>query len=181
MKCPVCKTSQLESHNPDEVPQKLACGRCGGQWIKAFQYWKWLDAHGKNLPETPAPEGRSVPLSDSTAAKLCPECGRFLCRCKVGHGVDFHVDRCTNCGGIWFDKQEWEILESRNLHDDVHFIFSTAWQHDVAKEEQRRAYEQRVETIIGKDAFVRVREFKAWVDAHPKCHTIKAFLADLEA
>lgn len=180
MKCPVCKTPVLESLDPDEVPQRLVCGRCGGQWIKAFQYWKWLKAHGENLPEKPPEEGKSLPVSDSIAAKLCPECGRFLCRSKVGHGVVFHIDRCTSCGGIWFDKNEWEILESRNLHDDVHFIFSTAWQHSIVKEEQRRSYEQRVETILGREAFDRVKDFKSWANNHPRHHTIKAFLADLD-
>jgi Zn-finger nucleic acid-binding protein len=180
MKCPVCATTSLESLDPNALPQRLVCGRCGGQWIKAFQYWKWLKAHGENLPEKPPQEGKSLPVSDSTAAKLCPECGHFLRRSKVGHGIDFHVDRCTACGGIWFDKNEWEILESRNLHDDVHFIFSSAWQHGVVKEEQRQDYEKRVEAILGKEAFARVKEFKAWVESHPRHHTIKAFLAGLE-
>ena len=38
----------------------------------------------------------------------CPKCGGQL------EEVDFHhlkIDRCTDCGGIWLDKGEMEMLE----------------------------------------------------------------------
>ena len=117
-----------------------------------------------------------MPVSDTTEAKLCPECGRLLSRGKVGHGVDFHLDRCATCGGIWFDKNEWEILESRNLHDDVHFIFSSAWQRSVRQEEQRATYEKRMASILGEDDLAKVREFKSWMASHDKRGSILGYL-----
>jgi len=180
MKCPVCKTAALHSLESEEQPRRLVCDKCEGQWVKSFQYWKWLNAHGINLPEKPAEEDEQLPTKDSTKAKLCPECGHLLSRNKVGHGLNFHIDRCPTCGGFWFDKNEWEILKSRNLHDDVHFIFSAAWQHKIAKEEDRGAYESRIETILGKQDCTKVRNFKKWTATHPKRNTIMAFLADLD-
>ena len=180
MKCPVCTTVSLESGQCSEMPERLHCRECGGQWVKGYQYWKWLHAVGANLPEKPAEEGEQRRVVDSTKAKLCPECGHFLSRNKVGHGVEFHIDRCVTCGGIWFDKNEWEVLRSRNLHDDVHFIFSSAWQHAVAEQENKETYEKRIEAIIGKQDYARVREFKGWADGHDKRSTIMAFLADLD-
>jgi uncharacterized protein with PIN domain len=38
----------------------------------------------------------------------CPKCGADL------HEVDFYhmkVDRCSECGGLWLDKGEMEMLE----------------------------------------------------------------------
>ena len=180
MKCPVCKTVALHSLESEELPQRLICDTCGGQWVKSFQYWKWLKTHGESLPEKPAEEGVQLPVSDSTKAKLCPECGHLLTMKKVGHGVDFHVDRCATCGGIWFDRNEWEILESRNLHDDVHFIFSSTWQRKVSDEENQRTYEKRIETLLGEQDFARVKDFKEWTATHPKRNTIMAFLADMD-
>jgi Zn-finger nucleic acid-binding protein len=181
MKCPVCKTAYLDSFESDDMPAKLVCDRCGGLWIKAYQYWKWLMAHGENLPEKPADDGESLPVTDSTNAKLCPECGRFLSRKKVGHGVDFHIDRCATCGGFWFDKNEWEILKSRNLHDDVHFIFSSAWQHRIADEDRRETYDKRISIILGQHDWTRASDFKNWTAIHPKRSTIMAYLADIDA
>lgn len=180
MNCPVCKTLRLEYLESDEPPQRLVCGECGGQWVKSFQYWKWLRAHGDNLPEKPPEEGDQLPVADSTRAKLCPECGHFLARAKVGHEVDFHIDRCGFCGGLWFDKNEWEILRSRNLHDDVHFVFSSAWQHQVADEEHKQTHLARIEKILGSADLAKVKQFKEWSEAHPKRNTITSFLANLE-
>jgi Zn-finger nucleic acid-binding protein len=180
MNCPVCDKGTLHSLESKEPPQRLVCGKCGGQWIKSYQYWKWLKAYGENLPEKPPEEGLDLPVTDSKKAKLCPECGHFLTRNKVGHGIDFHIDRCQTCGGIWFDKNEWEILKSRNLHDDVHFIFSAAWQNRIRQEEQQELYEERVETLLGPQDYERVRAFKSWAAEHSKRNTIMAYLANME-
>lgn len=180
MYCPACRKHSLHRTESEDAPQRLACGECGGQWVKSFQYWKWLKAHGENLPERPPEEGARLPVEDSGPPKLCPECGHFLTRSRVGHGVEFHLDRCGVCGGLWFDRNEWEVLKSRNLHDDVHFIFSAAWQHRIAEEEYRQAYEKRVRDTLGSGDFERVRAFKAWARAHPRRNTIMAFLADLD-
>ena len=46
MKCPVCKSADL---NPimleDQLPAH-ACVVCEGQWISAAAYWAWLERHG---------------------------------------------------------------------------------------------------------------------------------------
>ena len=147
---------------------------------KAFQYWKWLKAHGESLPEKPLEDAEQFDVADSTNAKLCPECGHFLSRKRVGHGVNFQIDRCATCGGFWFDKNEWEILKNRNLHDDVHFIFSSAWQHRILDEDLRETYSKRIEIILGQQDWTKARDFKRWTASHPERNTIMAFLADLD-
>ncbi|MEW6250749.1 MAG: zf-TFIIB domain-containing protein [Planctomycetota bacterium] len=154
------------------------CETCGGAWIKGYQYWRWLHAHGANLPERP-PAGAAPPVADSPAVKLCPDCGHMLRRARVGHDVQFSIERCGTCGGFWLDRNEWEVLESRNLHDDLHFIFSAAWQHQIADEEARRTHEQRVPTLLGPQDYARARELKDWVQTHPQRPVIMAYLADL--
>lgn len=179
MKCPVCKSTSLQSVPASNSPDRSVCSKCDGQWIKSFQYWKWIKAHGENLPETPPEQGACLPVSDSSGAKLCPECGHFLTRNRVGHGIEFHLDRCQNCGGIWLDKNEWKVLESRNLHDDIHFIFSSIWQSHVLEEELARVHDARVETILGQEDFERTRAFKSWVQNHEERNTIMAYLSGL--
>ncbi|MCC6694947.1 MAG: zf-TFIIB domain-containing protein [Candidatus Hydrogenedentes bacterium] len=178
MKCPVCKTIVLHSLPQDESPARLVCDSCGGQWIKSFQYWKWLKSHGENLPEKPVDEGAQLLVDDSAAAMLCPECGQILMRRRVGHGVDFRIDRCVACGGFWFDQHEWDILKSRNLHDDVHFIFSAAWEHRITQQERQEAQNRWLENAVGDQEMARVREFKKWLTAHPSRDVILAFLRD---
>ena len=40
----------MTTHELDAELSTMECGACGGHWIKGFQYWKWLDRHGPNLP-----------------------------------------------------------------------------------------------------------------------------------
>ena len=125
MKCPICKSVELIEHALPEGPASHRCAQCGGQWVESKRYWAWLETPGRN--ESPAVSSdANYTVVDSIKAKICPECGHLLSRAKVGHGANFHIDRCAHCGGIWFDALEWESLRALGLHDDVHFIFSKA-------------------------------------------------------
>jgi Zn-finger nucleic acid-binding protein len=153
----------LRSSSLEENLQTQECQDCGGHWVQAFQYWRWLDAHGPNLPEKPADEIGDLELCDSEETKVCPECTRLTMHCRVGHGVDFYLDRCSHCGGIWFDRNEWAALKARNLHDDTHYIFSNAWQDRLRREEQSAQREARVRDLLGDDAYDEVGRFKIWL------------------
>ncbi|NQZ56771.1 MAG: zf-TFIIB domain-containing protein [Lentisphaeraceae bacterium] len=37
-------------------------------------------------------------------------------KCRVGHGLQFYVERCATCGGVWLDKNEWESLKAQGFH-----------------------------------------------------------------
>ena len=120
MDCPACGTHGISAIELEENLNGYICSACEGIWVKGYQYWKWLKTHGSILPEKPADFSADVPVADSRQAKICIECGHVLLRNKVGHGIPFYLDRCSACGGIWFDKNEWEVLKSRNLHDEIH-------------------------------------------------------------
>ena len=175
MKCPVCKKVTLINEDLLENLKAKTCPSCNGRWVQSFQYWKWLDQHGDTLPEKPS-QSQQLPLDDSPAGKLCPECGHFLTRRKVGHDLNFHLDRCNCCGGIWFDKNEWETLQSRNLHDEVHFIFSAAWQNQIRQTESAQEYENRIESILGPQDHTRLKEISNWINTHKEKNTILAYI-----
>lgn len=176
MLCPVCQNYSLKQHEIESGLSSSSCSNCGGQWIASYQYWKWRDATGKSLPETPASEGMKAPVKNSTNAKLCPECGHFLRRFPVGHGIEFALDRCGNCGGTWFDANEWETLKSCNLHDDVHKIFSEIWQKQVRDEAHQAAMEAFYRQKFGEDGYQKAQETKVWILSHPHQAELRAFL-----
>jgi len=176
MQCPVCKNGTLTDKEVEQALSSKQCPECSGRWIASFQYWKWRDTSGKSLSENPATESGHVKVEDSTKAKLCPECGHFLRRFPVGHGVEFGLDRCGNCGGTWFDANEWEVLKGRNLHDDVHKIFSDIWQRQVRDEEHQQAMEAFYKDKFGDDGYQKAQEIKSWIDNHPHKAELRAFL-----
>src|ERR1700732_5122016 len=100
MKCPVCKTADL---NPNELEPGLGsmkCPNCAGNWIVESQYWKWLEQHGPTLPEIKS-QAHDLTLSDSQEPLDCPECRWRMVKYKVGHETGFSLDHCHSCKGIW--------------------------------------------------------------------------------
>jgi Zn-finger nucleic acid-binding protein len=193
MKCPACHNISLVFKELDEGLPVHGCARCEGVWIKDSHYWKWLKDQGATLSEKPNSETLQLPVKETKEIKVCPGCGHFLTKRDVGHGVEFHVDRCLTCGGIWLDKNEWEVLKSRNLHDEIHQIFSAAWQReirqhakDVAYEEllngkeeleveRKKYYEEKIAKHLGND-YSKVHEFKNWLDDNELRGYILAYL-----
>jgi Zn-finger nucleic acid-binding protein len=176
MDCPACGTHGISTIELEENLYGYTCSACEGTWVKGYQYWKWLKTHGSILPEKTADLAADIPVSDSRQAKICIECGHVLLRNKVGHGVPFYLDRCSACGGIWFDKNEWEVLKSRNLHDEIHLIFTAAWQNDNRKKEQEAAYEKSLAETIGEKEHDELKRFKSWISAHPQKNLILGYL-----
>lgn len=177
MKCPVCKTEELDFSPLESNLTSRHCDKCGGNWIPSFEYWKWRERHKEGLPETPA--GHTTPPNPVTSAliaKLCPECNKILIKYRVGHGANFSLDQCGNCGGVWFDKDEWEALKARDLHEDVYLIFTAPWQDQVRGQESRRAQEELYRKKFGDEGFNEIQRMKAWIDAHPRKQEILAYL-----
>lgn len=176
MNCLACKTTTMVEKELETDLLALECPTCEGRWIQASRYWQWLRQHGSNLPEKPSSNTILPPVAESRGAKICPECGHILTRCRVGHDLSFHLDRCTACGGIWFDKNEWEILKSRNLHDDIHFIFSSAWQSQALREEIERHLQQMLERKLSEQDFAEAQRIRQWLSTHPYHEELYAFL-----
>jgi Zn-finger nucleic acid-binding protein len=63
-----------------------------------------------------------------------------MTKARVGRKLEFYIDRCSHCHGTWLDKNEWENLRQMDLHHQIHYIFSNAWQFSVRKEQ--RAYQK---------------------------------------
>ena len=176
MNCPVCKTKSLAvcELSPGFVSQK--CGTCGGQWISSFEFWKWLENNRRQVQETPEIQALNQDSGETKSVKTCPECGHLLTKYKVGHSLNFSLDRCGNCGGTWFDRNEWEILQSSELRNKIHLIFSAAWQQHVRQEDRARHLQQLFLEKVGEKDFAEIQRIKKWLIKHPRERDLRAFL-----
>lgn len=174
MHCPSCGSNELKIKNPEKDLSVLECQKCFGYWLSAPNYWQWKEKQEAVLPEV---EGEStIDAEDSTSVKVCPECMKIMPKYRIGHGSVNKIERCNTCAGIWFDKNEWELLVSKNLHDEIHKIFSQPWQDKVIKEEAEKRYESLVKQKIGEELFTNVKEFKALITEHREKSIILAYL-----
>jgi Zn-finger nucleic acid-binding protein len=136
-----------------------------------------LKKHDPTLPEKPFAEV-SFQVDDTMKAKLCPDCGRILIKYKVGHGIDFFLDHCNGCNGIWLDKNEWEVLKSRNLHDELHRIFTTSWQKEILEEQIKEKLEKFYAKKFGEKDYEELKRIRQWIEQHSQRSSLLAYLND---
>jgi len=135
----------------------------------------WLQEKGSIEPEVPYTEVEPE-IQDSSAVKLCPECGKFLLRFKVGHGLNVFIESCSGCVGVWLDEHEWDALRNRNLHDELHRVFSTSWQKQLREADRAKRIEEATIKQLGVEDYKRLREIHAWIQEHPKRNEILTYL-----
>lgn len=95
-----------------------------------------------------------------------------MSRFRVGKSMDFDLDRCGTWGGIWFDRNEWEILNGRNIHHEIHKSFARPWQRKIV----RIDYKNRLRETIGPEKFRDLASLKLWLDHDPNRALILAYL-----
>ncbi len=141
MKCPVCHTHSLNAVNLEVGLSAYQCNRCLGHWLPSESYWQWLDhrRQPQNQSNRPAPIKLNVgqnllPVADNSTANFCVDCARLMTKTRVGRGLNFYIDRCGYCHGVWLDQNEWENIQRMDLHHQIHYMFSSAWQHSVRHE-----------------------------------------------
>jgi Zn-finger nucleic acid-binding protein len=176
MNCPVCHSVELSAEVVEDGLVMQTCPQCRGRFLTSSVYFDWLEVHGENLPEIPAVAVQVPASGETNHAKRCPDCGAILVPYKAGRDTGFSLDRCFHCGGVWFDENEWEILRARNLHDDVHLIFTRPWQDDVQQQEAARLREVRLRATFGSGDYDELMRIKEWLDNHPKSRELYSFL-----
>lgn len=176
MRSPLHPHSFLERTIMEPGIDAFRCPRSGGVWLPGKAYRRWRESLDTPIPDAEGKPGSDDTGEDSPAGKRCPEDGYFLIRHRVGHGLGFHVDRCAACGGVWLDAGEWQALAARHLHDDLHLVFTSAWQAEVRRQDRQAAMDTRMIGWLGEDDYAEVRRIREWIDAHPHAYVLRAFL-----
>ncbi len=50
---------------------------------------------------------------------LCPEGHGIMVRAKIDVEDPFYLEKCTHCGGIWFDSGEWQQIAQHQLIESL--------------------------------------------------------------
>lgn len=175
MQCPLCQKQTMVLADLAPGLAGLTCGACAGVWVDRARYDAWRATLPGDLPETATPLREEV--AETRQAKICPQCGHLLLPYRVGHGLAFAIDYCGACGGIWCDPGEWDAIQAKNLHDNLHDIVSRHWQAAVRQAAVREAVEQTYVRHLGA-AYPKAREIKAWLHEQPQRDLIWAYLTE---
>ncbi len=176
MKCPTCKSARLEPRDIARGLSANSCPKCSGTFVALENYLTWQ----KSQPESSKPPDVRLPHAshptESTGPRLCPACGRFMTRFRIALDLPFGIERCGGCAGFWVERGEWEACQARGIHTRLNSFFTDSWQHRLRQEETKLQQEDRCRTLLGQEAYERVKAFKAWVEQHEKKSVILAYL-----
>jgi Zn-finger nucleic acid-binding protein len=180
MKCPVCKNVFLEDRNLLGNFHVLGCSQCRGYWIRYDDYWNWFtsDSGQETFQDNLTESGAYLPSLESKQAKLCPDCGRILIKYRVDTRLDFYLDHCGYCNGVWLDNNEWELLLHHNLHNKMHQFFTDPWQKKLRAETVKNQLDKNYLRKFGAEDYEKLKKVKLWIDSNDKKSDILAFLMD---
>jgi len=178
--CPVCKSVNLESSQFENSLPVLHCPSCGGSWLRANEYALWLKSQEPGtFDESKVKEAsKQFPVTESNKTAVCPDCGHFLRKYKVGATVGFHLDRCNHCNGIWLDKNEWESLKAADLHNEINQVLTKPWQQHIMDKATALKFDATYLQKFGESDYARIKEIREWLQDHPNRNTLIAFLLD---
>ena len=178
--CPVCKNTILEPANLENSLPVLNCKTCGGSWLRANEYALWLKTQKPgSFEEDKAKEASErFAVVDSNKASICPDCGHFLRKYRIGAKIDFHLDRCNNCNGVWLDKNEWESLKAADLHDEINQFFTKPWQQNIQNKTTAGKLDAVYLERFGAGDYQRIKETREWIQENPNRNNLIAFLLD---
>lgn len=145
MKCPICHIHSLHQVDLEVGLSAYQCNHCFGHWLPSENYWDWLDTREQQRKQSKQPTpiklnvGQNLlPVVDNHTANFCADCSRLMTKTQVGRGLSFYIDRCSHCHGVWLDQNEWENIKQMDLHYQIHYMFSSAWQQRARYESYAR-------------------------------------------
>ncbi|WP_435893262.1 hypothetical protein [Oceaniferula spumae] len=176
MKSPVGSHQTLEQTELDDGLIAFRCPDSGGYWIPVENYWKWQRSSHKGDDDENTSPASGPPISEfDSVVKLCPVTGTIMTRYRVGHGLDFRIDRSIT-GGIWLDGGEWEALQAGHMHNELHLVFTAPWQQDVRNEEHAAQYDAMLREKLGDELFRSLSDVRDQLIDHPARAEAVAYL-----
>jgi Zn-finger nucleic acid-binding protein len=177
MQCPICKNNQLQENEIISHLKAFSCTTCNGNWVRFEDYDTW----NKPTLQTDTPiklNKEYTPVYDSKQANLCPDCGRILIKYKVHNDINFFVDHCGNCNGVWLDKNEWECLITNNLHHLMNSFFTKPWQNNLRDGIAKERFEKQYIDKFGQQDYEKLKNIKIWLDNNENKGSMIAYLLD---
>lgn len=99
---------------------------------------------------------------------VCPEGHGIMIRARIEVEEPFYLERCSRCGGIWFDAGELEKIITHNLVGNLSDFWCKSWQSRRRKERSRSNYLESNRKLLGDDVFDEVMKLSEILGQHPE-------------
>jgi len=96
----------------------------------------------------------------------------------VGHAsvLQSIIVKVAKVSGL--DRNEWEALRERNLHDDLNSMFTSFWQDTAQKGSEEEAPGANLHLEIRRDDYAEIERIRAWLATRSNKQDLLAYLTD---
>jgi Zn-finger nucleic acid-binding protein len=175
MKCPHCKSTDLQPTMIEEYLPAMGCRTCHGSLVSLLYYRHWAETRPAT-PAAPDTAAAALETTDTTTAITCPKCERVMAKYKITGRLSNRLDVCSTCDEAWLDGGEWELLEALHLSLKMPAIFTDSWQRRIRRELTEETRRSILTRMIGEDGTTRVEEFRRWLAASKHKSDILTYL-----
>lgn len=167
MQCPKCKSQNLARKSYNALHH---CPECEGLWMQQKDFDKDPD-----LLADLAVVADSANEQDYRTG-VCPEGHGIMLRARVELDEPFYLERCTICGGIWFDKGEWRRVVDHHLLPGLNDLWSATWQRQRLAAASRERFLEMNRESLGDEVYASVIALAQLLKEHPLRQRAIAFL-----
>jgi Zn-finger nucleic acid-binding protein len=146
--CPKCHgVLGFVSHTALETVEArpLQCATCKGIWVRPGTV-EWLKGAGLLEGVDSTDTSRRDP---DHRTGVCPEGHGIMTRARVSREAPYYLERCSRCGGIWFDAGEWNRIASDRLVEHIEDLWAPSWRRHLAKAESADHLQAQLEASFG--------------------------------
>lgn len=112
MICPKC-ASVLKGVQTNAGVLVDMCPRCRGCWLDKGEV-----SHFSPRPRELLQAIQAALATPEKHGQCCPRCKKELWEIRL-QPIDLSIDRCNQCGGLWFDEKELQQLARARLGVDL--------------------------------------------------------------
>ena len=137
------------------------CLRCGGMW------WKGIFSHDLGDIADFMSGGHKKPEYDVKTG-LCPQGHGILTRARVEADPPFYLEKCSECNGIWFDKDEWLKISENQCENNLLNLWSVAWRKEQRLKREQQEMQEVYEQSLGADLYREIVAIAQKIKGHPQ-------------
>jgi Zn-finger nucleic acid-binding protein len=168
--CPKCRSATLATFSGGGRAEHPArCSQCRGVWVpRRASVFESLEDGGPD----------SAGASSDAHAGLCPKGHGLLRRARLDGDLGFALDRCSTCGGTWFDAGEWHEIASRQLLESLDDLWDPVKQRQAREIKGLDRWRSEMLATLGAKTMGELEDLARVLATHPDGVQALAFLQE---
>jgi Zn-finger nucleic acid-binding protein len=99
---------------------------------------------------------------------ICPSGHGIMIRARIDIAEPFFLEKCSLCGGIWFDRGEWQKIVNSNFARNLNELWCRSWQARQRRDSSRQSYLESNKKLLGEGVYNEIMLLAQTLKDHPE-------------